>query len=389
MDTIDGRNGGGPEDPRDFVHTGPGTLAGRYLRRFWQPVMVADELKAGRAVPLRVMSEDFTLYRGEDGKLHAVGHRCPHRGTQLSVGKIEGDCIRCLYHGWKFDPTGQCVEQPGEIGDGFAYKVRIRSYPAEEYLGLIFVHMGEGEPPPMPRYREIEGEGHLESHWYTRACNYFQNIENSVDEVHVGFTHEISIFTTANLNRGVPTIAAEETDYGLVLHATQPDGIARVTHFIMPNILNMQLPPAVEEEKAWSQYISWRVPIDDLTHKSFISQRLRMSDEGMARYRARGAERRARVAAARSVDDVTADVLAGKLSIRDVADHPGIVGIQDNVSQIGQGIVANRNDEWLGRSDVAIILLRKLWRRELAALASGGPLKAWAVRGTLLESPGV
>ena len=113
-------------DYTDFVHTGPGTLAGRYLRRFWHPVSRAEDLAVGRAVPIRVMSEDFTLYRGESGAPHVVAFRCAHRGTQLSTGWVEGDCLRCLYHGWKYDASGQCVEQPGE-DEGFAAKVRIRS----------------------------------------------------------------------------------------------------------------------------------------------------------------------------------------------------------------------------------------------------------------------
>src|SRR5215204_3448275 len=127
-------NGFHPQDPSDFAHTGPGTLAGRYLRRFWQPVHRAQDLLPGQAKPLHVMSEDFTLYRGEDGSPHVVAPRCAHRGAQLSTGWVEGDCIRCFYHGWKYDRTGQCVDMPAENG-AFPAKVCIRSYPLEEYLG--------------------------------------------------------------------------------------------------------------------------------------------------------------------------------------------------------------------------------------------------------------
>src|SRR5262249_39926261 len=80
-----------------------GTVAGRYLRSFWQPVFRARDLTAGRAFPLRIMGEDFTIYRGETGTPHVVGPRCAHRRPQLSVGWVEGDCIRCFYHGWKCD----------------------------------------------------------------------------------------------------------------------------------------------------------------------------------------------------------------------------------------------------------------------------------------------
>src|SRR5919202_5128287 len=96
----------------DSAHTGPGTLAGRFMRRFWQPVYLARELAPGYAKPIKIMSEEFTLYRGEDGAPHVVAFRCAHRGTQLSTGWVEGDCIRCFYHGWKYDGSGQCVEMP-------------------------------------------------------------------------------------------------------------------------------------------------------------------------------------------------------------------------------------------------------------------------------------
>ena len=102
---------------KDFVHTGPGTLAGQYMRLFWQPVYRAQDLAPGQAVPIRIMSEDFTLYRGEGGISHLVAFRCAHRGTQLSVGWVEEDCIRCFFYGWKYDGSGQCVEQPVEVQD--------------------------------------------------------------------------------------------------------------------------------------------------------------------------------------------------------------------------------------------------------------------------------
>ncbi len=125
----------------ELACTGPGTLAGRYLRRFWQPVYHAFDLPPGHAKPVRIMSEDFTLYRGEGGAPHLVAFRCAHRGTQLSTGWVEGDCIRCFYHGWKYDQTGQCVEMPAE-DPSFPPKVKIASYPTREYLGLLWAYLG-------------------------------------------------------------------------------------------------------------------------------------------------------------------------------------------------------------------------------------------------------
>ena len=115
----------------DYVRTGPGTLAGRYMRRFWHPVFRSQDLPAGQAKPLRILGEDFTLYRGETGKAHAVDFRCAHRGAQMSIGFIEGDCLRCFFHGWMYDANGQCVDRPGERQEANK-NIKIRGYPTEE-----------------------------------------------------------------------------------------------------------------------------------------------------------------------------------------------------------------------------------------------------------------
>src|SRR3954454_2386059 len=145
----------------DFAPTGPGTLAGRYLRTFWHPVYRSQDLQPSKAMPIRIMSEDFTLYRGEGGAVHALAFRCAHRGTQLSTGWVEGENLRCRYHGWMYDPSGQCVQQPAEVTP-FCERVKIRAFPAQEYLGFVFVYVGQGEPPPLPRYPAMEGEGELQ-----------------------------------------------------------------------------------------------------------------------------------------------------------------------------------------------------------------------------------
>jgi phenylpropionate dioxygenase-like ring-hydroxylating dioxygenase large terminal subunit len=121
---------------------GPGTDMGRLLRRFWQPVCVGAKVKPGSARRIRIMNEDLTLYRGESGKPHLVAGRCAHRLTLLSTGWVQGENIRCIYHGWTYDGAGQCVEAPAE-GDETAAKIRIAAYPVREYCGLVFAYMGD------------------------------------------------------------------------------------------------------------------------------------------------------------------------------------------------------------------------------------------------------
>ena len=101
-------------DRADFVHTGPGTLAGRYIRQYWQPIFESAKLPKGKIVPIKILGENLALYRGEAGKVRVMTDECPHRLSRLSTGWVEGDSIRCRYHGWRFDESGQCVEQPAE-----------------------------------------------------------------------------------------------------------------------------------------------------------------------------------------------------------------------------------------------------------------------------------
>jgi len=126
----------------DLVRTGPGTPGGRFMRRFWMAVGRSQDLPKGTAKPIRIMSVDYTLYRGESGRAQAIDYRCAHRGAQMHLGWVEGDAIRCIYHGWKYDCTGQCIEQPAE-DSSFAQKVSIASYPTREYMGLIFAYSGK------------------------------------------------------------------------------------------------------------------------------------------------------------------------------------------------------------------------------------------------------
>src|SRR5262245_1117381 len=96
----------------DIATTRPGTPGGKFMRQFWLAIERSEDLPAGRAKPIRIMSEDFALYRGASGRPQVVASRCPHRGAQMHLGWVEDDDIRCVYHGWKFSCEGHCIEQP-------------------------------------------------------------------------------------------------------------------------------------------------------------------------------------------------------------------------------------------------------------------------------------
>ena len=353
----------------NFSRVGPDDLAGRYLRRFWHPVYRSQDLPAGRAMPLKILNEDFTLYRGESGQVHAVAFRCAHRLTQLNTGWVEGERIRCRYHGWTYDGDGQCVEQPAEPRP-FCEKVKIRSYPAREYLGLIFVYFGEGAPPELPRYPELEAVELREVTLHTRMCSFFNNLENSCDEVHISFTHRDAIGSYVET---IPEkIWGEETDYGLIRYGQREGDKLRIAHIHMPNMQQLGGAPQ-GAGSGWRGSIAWRVPVDDETHLIPHVTFLQLNEEQAARYH----ERQQHSDPPPDSAAIGALILAGKLTIEDLSDRRNIVPIQDEATQVGQGRIADREHERLGQSDIVIILLRRIWERELRALAEGKPLKAW------------
>lgn len=369
---------------RDFVHTGPGMPAGRFMRRFWQPIYVSKDLAYGTAKPIRIMGEDFTLYRGVTGKAHLIDFRCAHRQTQLSVGWVEEDCIRCFYHGWKYDGQGQCVEIPGEE-EPTAAKVKIRSYPIEEYLGLIFIFIGEGEPPALPRYPECEGPGILDAIskgvW---PCNYFSQLDNAGDPIHIPFTHR-EARRRVGIETPVRKMIPEETDYGLKYTTVTAKGEKIVRHFFMPNIVqlitNLRHDGILLDDSptggAVMPRLVWQVPVDDGNFVSFVVTYIPLTGDKAQRVHELRSQMQRDDGA--SPQELGSAILAGNLRITDV-DVPDVyklIQVEDYVAQVGQGTTPDHSKDRLCRNDIAVVLLRKIWERELHAIVEGGAEKHW------------
>ena len=372
----------GNEDWRDISHTGPGTLAGRYLRTFWQPVYRTQDLVAGRAMPIRVMSEDYTLFRGASGQVYLVDADCAHRGTQLSVGWVQGEAIRCRYHGWMFDGSGQCVDQPLE-DQPFCERIRIRSYPVQEYLGLIFSYLGDGEAPAIKRLPDADRPGYLEAgppeYW---PCNFMTRIDN--DSRHVVYTHmESWVRMGAPMRSGPSNLVAEETEYGVRTYAPpKPGQVQRYTYFHMPNI-NQVRSPRIEGTLEDARNLEadrffWRVPVDDENCVNFVVDYIPLTPAEAEAYGRRRQE--AGEASPAELNALGEQILAGRLRIEDLPADMSIYKlfwIEDYVTQVGQRQRTKDRPEHLGSTDVGVILKRKIWERELKALAEGSPLKQW------------
>ena len=368
----------------DFVHAGPDTVAGKFLRQFWQPIRASENLPRNRAVAVRIMGENFTLFRGESGAAQVLAEFCPHRLARLSSGWVEGDCLRCCYHGWMFDMAGACVDAPAERPN-FSKRVKVRSYPTIEWIGLIFAYLGDGEPPPFPRLDAFDQEGLLGVTETYRPINYFNQLETNCDELHANFLHRTSAFTTVGLNDHYPVLTGEETDYGLAMHGKRGDEI-RTSYLIMPNISLMFV---YESLAGWTEHISWRVPVEDDSHISFMVDLVHLEGTAAEEYGAKRAAHAAAIAKATPAADVARAVLRGDIAFSDIGDHPDHVSIQDLVALMGQGPYTQREQNFLGQSDLHVQMLRRIWSRELRALERGEQGKAWSWPKTLSITTGV
>ena len=360
---------------QDVAYTGPGTLAGRYLRSFWQPVYDASKLAPGQAVEIRVLGQNWTLYRGQGGDSHLVADRCLHRNVKLSVGWVEGDDIRCFYHGWKYDGSGQCNEQPAERHP-FCQRMRLRTARVKEYLGLVFAYFGEGEPPELPRYPEFENfEGKLMTLTSQHGFNYFNAIDNLLDASHIGFVHSNHVGGYDGRTDSA-FLEVQETLWGATsVHTRRQSGKAGQTQFGMPNIFRVRMFPLAPGFPP-REVIFWFVPVDDENYQRFFVEAIRMPAEKIETFLA--ARREVVAKQTFRPKDLAEAVVGGRMRREDVnPETTNIVNFVDDVAQLAQGRIHDRSTEHLGSSDVGMVLVRRIWLRELAALRDQRPLTLW------------
>ncbi|WP_144146758.1 Rieske 2Fe-2S domain-containing protein [Paraburkholderia sp. BCC1884] len=236
-------------DLADLTRVGPGTPMGTMMRQYWVPAAKSSELKAdGDPVRLMLLGEKLIAFRNSEGQVGVLDHRCPHRCASLFLGRNEEGGIRCVYHGWKFDVTGRCVDMPSvPAHQDFKEKVHAKAYRTAERNGLIWVYMGDAaEPPPLPVI-EANLVGDCEIWCLQRDCNWLQALEGDIDTSHVGFLHVGSLkpddladdhpMRPTVLDRS-PEYAVANTEWGTMYGGYRPndDGLRswRVAHFMFP-----------------------------------------------------------------------------------------------------------------------------------------------------------
>src|SRR6266542_439107 len=174
---------------------GPGTLMGDLLRQYWIPALIPREMPEPDCPPmrLRLLGENLIAFRTTSGSVGIIQNACPHRGASLFFGRNEEEGLRCVYHGWKFDVTGQCVDMPSEPAESnFRTKIRATSYPCIERNGMIWTYMGPREvPPPLPEFEFNTSPAEMCYHpgMVVYECNWMQSMEGDIDSSHIDYLH--------------------------------------------------------------------------------------------------------------------------------------------------------------------------------------------------------
>lgn len=371
------------EDNERLTRTGPGTPMGELFRRFWLPVALAEEAAVPGGPPKRltVLGEDLLLFRQSDGRVGLVEPRCAHRGADLYFGRNEECGLRCVYHGWKFDADGRCLDipnmQPGRARDNIMKRARIKAYPTREWGGQIWAYLGPAEAmPPLPMVEwALVGEKARYCSKKLQECNWAQSLEGAIDTSHFSFAHRVfgpevpgkAVYADKRAewinNDGAPRYEVLEHEAGLALgggrRADPGETYWRISQFMIPN--HSIAPGAMPGETFTAQ--SW-VPIDDVSCWIFTTAwnpERPLTDDELERYRG-----------GRSVHAMVDENYVplrnrGNEYLMDrelqrTHNFTGITGLseQDACIQDSQGLIADRTREILTPSDEGVVRFRRL-----------------------------
>jgi phthalate 4,5-dioxygenase oxygenase subunit len=380
------------EDNERLTRVGPGTPGGEMLRRYWHPVLLASELPAPDSAPIRVrvLGEDLIAFRDSDGKVGLVDAYCAHRRAPLFFGRNEDCGIRCVYHGWKFDRQGNCVDMPSEPeGTPLISKVKLKAYATHEAGGLVWAYLGpQGAAPPPPDYEWLRAPvtHRFVSKTY-QASNYLQGLEGGLDTAHVGFLHSDDrnpVTRLASVDRS-PRLQVETTTYGFYyvsLRRMPPDkNYTRIYQYIMPA---QQMRPSVIAAYGQKQDVPtidghiW-VPIDDVS--CYVYNFIYSYDNAIPLSEDFVREEEAFFGRApedylpgtfRLKRNASNDYLVNR-ALQKQGNFSGIEGIntQDMALQEGMGAIVDRSKEFLGSSDKAIVTMRRLLLEAIKAVEAG------------------
>jgi phenylpropionate dioxygenase-like ring-hydroxylating dioxygenase large terminal subunit len=388
-----------PNENELLTRVGPRTPMGDLIRHYWIPALMSSELPAPDGSPLRVrlLGENLIAFRTTSGSVGLLAHGCPHRGASLFFGRNEAEGLRCVYHGWKFDVGGRCVDMPSEPPDSdFKHKVRARAYPCHERNGIVWAYMGPREaPPPLPDLEpNLLPDVQVEMWMALRECNWVQALEGDIDTAHLALLHLGSVspdqvtpgtFDYYTVYDRAPRYKVVDTDYGTMYGAYRPAQedtyYWRIAQFLFP--FYTLIPTGVLGEQILVR--AW-VPVDD-HHTMFWSIAVPQTRTGSdGRRSSTNGQPFPGTAGRPEFLPNTADWLGRwrlkanasndyglDREVQRTQSYTGIDGIhlQDQAITESMGPIVDRTQEHLGTSDAMIIRTRRRLIRAAIDLRAG------------------
>lgn len=372
-----------------LCRTAPGTPMGELHRRYWIPALLAEELARANCPPMQVqlLGERLIAFRDTQGRIGLMDEFCAHRGASLWFGRNEEDGLRCSYHGWKYDVTGQCVDVPSEPAEsGFCRQIKLRSYPTVEKGGIIWAYMGPpAERPPEPAFEWVDlrpSQFFITKRW--QESNWLQAMEGGIDSSHVSFLHRYDLNSDplhrntdgAKFTRSTNTVFdILESPGGLLIGARRDADPGyhywRITQWMFP--WYTLIPPYkgnAANGHAWvpmDDYncMAWTMtfhPVRDLTDEEITLMR-----------KGAGVHAELIPGTFRPVANRSNRYLMDRVAQESRKSYSGIAGlaIQDASIQESMGPIADRTKENLVATDNAIIMARMRLRKAAQAVAEG------------------
>lgn len=345
-----------------LTRVGPGTPMGELLRRYWYPVAFDEDFDSWPIKKVRLLCEDFALYRTPDGSFGIIQEKCPHRHASMVNGIVEEDGIRCGYHGWCYDKTGQCIDQPAEPENSvFKNKIKAQAGRAETLGGMIWAYIGPEPAPALPRFDVFVMDGLRDVGHSVLPCNWLQIMENSVDPHHVEYLHgrffeflgnqtgfeAPSAFTRAKhvkvgfdpfewgiIKRRVLEGMSEEDDDWAIGHPLVFPEFMRVGG---GGIDQMQIRVPIDDTHTWAMFYSVHHPEgagEFAEHGPLVEYEYQWIDDD---------------------GNFIVDYIEG----------------QDVMAWVSQGEIADRTAEHIGKSDAGVIMLRRMFKEQMKLVAEG------------------
>ncbi len=353
------------EENERLTRVGPSTPMGELLRRYWHPVAAVAQMQENPTKEVRILGEDLVLYKDRSGMYGLVDRYCAHRRVNLAYGIPKARGLRCMYHGWLYDETGQCIEQPFEEtvrpDARFKDKVKLKGYPVQELAGLLFAYLGPQPAPLLPRWDIFTWNNVIREIGSTQLpCNWLQCMENSADPVHTEWLHGrffAHVLERMSLDEERPLywkkhvkIGFDPFEYGFIKRRvtegqTEEDDDWKMGHPVLfPNVLRLGGAGVYEHH--------YRVPMDDHNTMHWAYEVFAPDVEVPRQERIPYYDIPLRFDDGRLVDDT--------------------IDAQDNLAWVIQGSVMDRSQEHLGESDRGLILYRRMLQEQMQIVEDGG-----------------